>query len=120
MLLRQAAGLRGEFTRRFTTASRGKVQNCLVNSCFASKTFKIKESATVFEVITEFKRHNIGCLLLTHDDDVDVITGVVTERDYIQKFALVLGRNPTTTPVKAIATPGDQIVFVTVDDEVET
>jgi len=47
--------------------------------------------------------HNIGCLAVT--DEKGKIVGIVSERDYVGKIAL-LGRNSADTPVSTIATMG--------------
>jgi CBS domain-containing protein len=46
------------------------------------------------------------------------MTGIVSERDYISKIAL-LGRTSKDTPVKEISTAGANIVTATTDESVE-
>jgi CBS-domain-containing membrane protein len=46
-------------------------------------------------------------------------TGIVSERDYITKVAL-LGRTSKETPIKEIATLGSQIVTAKADETVES
>ena len=46
------------------------------------------------------------------------MTGIVSERDYIGKIAL-LGRTSKETPVKEIATRGSNIVTAMADETVE-
>lgn len=47
------------------------------------------------------------------------MTGIVTERDYVCKIAL-LGRTSKDTPVKEIATRGGNIVTAKADETVES
>jgi len=47
------------------------------------------------------------------------MTGVVSERDYICKIAL-LGRTSKETPIKEISTSGANIITATADESVES
>mmetsp|Transcript_29178 Transcript_29178/g.38368 ORF Transcript_29178/g.38368 Transcript_29178/m.38368 type:complete len:196 (-) Transcript_29178:387-974(-) len=69
-------------------------------SCYHNIDFKVDESATVYEAIEKFSAYDVGCLLATKDGE---ITGLVSERDYVCKIAL-LGRNSKETKVREIMT----------------
>jgi signal-transduction protein with cAMP-binding, CBS, and nucleotidyltransferase domain len=59
--------------------------------------------STVFDAISRMVELNIGSLLVV-DEDGDLV-GIMTERDYLRKVAL-LGRTSRTTPVSEIMTSG--------------
>jgi CBS domain-containing protein len=61
--------------------------------------------------------HRIGALAVTSADTKKVI-GIVSERDYLSKVAL-LGRSSKTTLVAEIATMGANLVTVTDDEPVD-
>ena len=58
--------------------------------------------------------HKVGCLAVTEQGK---ITGIVSERDYVSKMAL-LGRNSSDTPISAIATMGANLVCAHMNDSV--
>jgi CBS domain-containing protein len=61
--------------------------------------------------------HRIGCLAVV--DSNSRVIGVVSERDYINKVA-VLGKNATETKVKEICTQGEaNLVSVSATDTVD-
>jgi CBS domain-containing protein len=53
--------------------------------------------------------HNIGALAVV--DDTGKVTGVISERDYLNKVAL-LGKKSDETSVKEICTYGDNLISV--------
>ncbi|MET0935776.1 MAG: CBS domain-containing protein [Luteibacter sp.] len=63
--------------------------------------FHISPDATVFEALQVLERHGVGALLVMVDD---TLTGVVSERDYTRKVAL-LGKNSKEVKVSEIMTP---------------
>lgn len=76
--------------------------------------FKIKESAKVYDAMKIMAAHQIGCLAVT--DVADNIVGVISERDYLCKVAL-LGRNSRDTTVSQICTHGRANLVVAREDE---
>ena len=58
-------------------------------------------SSTVFEAIEKMVSLNVGCLVVM--DEAGEVRGIVTERDYLRKIAL-LGRSSRTTEVHEIMT----------------
>lgn len=63
--------------------------------------WSVKPGATVFEAIGLLAEKNVGALLVVEEDR---LIGIVSERDYARKVAL-LGKNSRTTPVREILTP---------------
>jgi len=85
-------------------------------SCYHRIDFKIDEDASVFEAVQRFAAYNIGCLCVTTNGRV---TGVISERDYVNKIAL-LGRKSQETRVKEIATMGANLVVASGANAVAT
>ncbi len=63
--------------------------------------WSVTPDATVFDAIREMADKNVGALLVMENDR---LAGIVSERDYTRKVAL-LGKNSRTTPVREILTP---------------
>eukprot|EP00525_Craspedostauros_australis_P010426 CAMPEP_0198134338 /NCGR_PEP_ID=MMETSP1442-20131203/60023_1 /TAXON_ID= /ORGANISM="Craspedostauros australis, Strain CCMP3328" /LENGTH=192 /DNA_ID=CAMNT_0043795481 /DNA_START=944 /DNA_END=1522 /DNA_ORIENTATION=+ len=78
--------------------------------------YTINEDATVFDAVQKFAAFNIGCLATTGVDGN--LTGVVSERDYISKIAL-LGRTSKDTTIKQISTPASKLVTAKPSDSVD-
>ena len=74
---------------------------------------KIEASATVFDAIKKIVEHNVGSILVTRGGDV---IGIMTERDYLRKIA-ILGRTSHDTLVEQIMTT--PLVYVTPETTVE-
>ncbi len=87
-------------------------------SCYLKIDFKIREDAPVFEAIQRMAAHRIGALAVTSATDPKTVIGVVSERDYLSKVAL-LGKSSRTTKVAEIATMGANLVTVTEDEPVD-
>lgn len=63
--------------------------------------------------------HQVGALAVTAANDADKIIGIVSERDYLTKVAL-LGRQSKSTMVSEICTQGDSnLISVQVTDSVD-
>jgi CBS domain-containing protein len=74
---------------------------------------KIDASATVFDAIKKIVEKNVGSILVTEGDEV---VGIMTERDYLRKIA-VLGRTSHETLVSEIMT--SPLVYVTPETTIE-
>ena len=74
---------------------------------------KIDASATVFDAIKKIVDKNVGSILVTEGDEV---VGIMTERDYLRKIA-VLGRTSHETLVSEIMT--SPLVYVTPETTIE-
>lgn len=66
----------------------------------APEVFTTSPGATVYDAVALMARHEIGALVVLHDDKV---AGIVTERDYARKIILK-GRDSRETPVGDIMT----------------
>merc|ERR1712130_490128 len=75
----------------------------------------IEDDATVYEAVQKFSAYNIGALVTTNK--AGSITGVLSERDYINKVAL-LGRNSKETKVSDISTKSARLITATPSDTV--
>jgi predicted transcriptional regulator len=90
--------------------------NVFRSSCYHKIDFKIKESAPVKDALYRFKSFNIGCLAVT--DKNDVIIGVCSERDYINKVA-TLDVVPEKIYVKDICTYEPNLMIAKKSDSLE-
>ena len=85
-------------------------------SCYFQMDFTINENASVYEAVQKFAAYDIGCLVTT--DDKGSISGVISERDYVAKIAL-LGRKSKETKVKEISTKSSNLVTATPADSID-
>lgn len=88
--------------------------NAWAKSCYFKIDFKIDENATVYEAVQRFAAYNIGCLVVMSGEDV---AGIISERDYVTKVAL-LGRRSKDTKVSEICTTGANMVVAQTSDSV--
>jgi predicted transcriptional regulator len=87
------------------------------NSCYHKIDFRIREDAPVKEAVVRFSTFNIGCLAVTNQSDA--VVGVCSERDYINKVAL-MDRTSAGLLIKDICTYGPNIIIAKKDDTLET
>lgn len=66
-------------------------------SCYSGIDYTINEDLPVYDAVTKFAAYNVGCLVTV--DGAGAISGVVSERDYVCKIAL-LGKTSKETKVK--------------------
>lgn len=85
-------------------------------SCYFEMDFTIPEEASVFEAVQKFAAYDIGCLVTTSESGA--ISGVISERDYISKIAL-LGRKSKDTLIKEISTKSANLLTATPHDSVD-
>ena len=85
-------------------------------SCYYEIDYTIHQDASVYDAVQRFAAFDIGCLVMV-DDNGD-ITGVVSERDYTAKIAL-LERDSKATKVKEIATTAANLVTAHPDDSLD-
>src|SRR6266567_3090249 len=74
---------------------------------------KIDASATVFDALKKIVDKNVGSILVTEADEV---VGIMTERDYLRKIA-ILGRTSYDTIVSEIMS--SPLVYVTPETTIE-
>mmetsp|Transcript_41833 Transcript_41833/g.75348 ORF Transcript_41833/g.75348 Transcript_41833/m.75348 type:complete len:188 (-) Transcript_41833:171-734(-) len=84
-------------------------------SCYSEMDYTINEDLPVYEAVQKFAAYNIGCLVTV---DVDgKITGVVSERDYVCKIAL-LSKTSKDTAVKEISTKSANLITASPSESV--
>ena len=74
----------------------GQVSDILATK--GSTVLEIDCESTVFDAVSKMVDGNVGSLLVTEDGR---LVGIVTERDYLRRVAIV-GRDERTTPVREI------------------
>lgn len=85
-------------------------------SCYFEMDFTIPEEALVYEAVQKFAAYDVGCLVTT-DPNGD-ISGVISERDYVSKIAL-LGRSSKETTIKEISTKSSNLMTAHPDESVD-
>lgn len=85
-------------------------------SCYSGIDYAIGDENTVFEAVEKFAAYNVGCLV-TKDAD-GKLSGVISERDYVTKIAL-LGKTGKDTKVKQISTKAANLVTASPNDTVD-
>ena len=85
------------------TSSMASASSAWEKSCYKNMEYTISDSMTVFDAVQRFSAYNVGALVTV--DDKGKLSGVSSERDYINKIAL-LGRTSKETHIKAVATMG--------------
>ena len=78
-----------------------------------STVLEIDAEATVFEAVSKMVEGNVGSLLVTEGGR---LVGIVTERDYLRRVAIV-GRDERTTPVREVMSA--PIVYTTPESSIE-
>jgi len=82
-------------------------------SCYNDIDYTIGDECTVLEAIQKLAAYDVGCLVTT--DANGKLSGVISERDYITKIAL-LGKTSITTKVKEISTKVENLITAKPDD----
>ncbi|KAL3823630.1 hypothetical protein ACHAXA_005611 [Cyclostephanos tholiformis] len=103
-------------TRRAIATKLGDAQTASCawkKSCYNGIDYTIGDECTVFEAIQKLAAYDVGCLVTT--DANGKLSGVMSERDYITKIAL-LGKTSKTTKVKEISTKVDNLITARPDD----
>ena len=78
-----------------------------------STVLEIDAEATVFDAVSKMVDGNVGSLLVTQGGR---LVGIVTERDYLRRVAIV-GRDERTTPVREVMSA--PIVYTTPESSIE-
>lgn len=76
-----------------------------------------KSDDTVYDAAKQMARNNIGSLVVLKPGDEQMIAGIITERDYLQKV-FVKDRSAKYTRVGEIMTEQNKLVTVTSDTNV--
>ncbi|KAG5192271.1 hypothetical protein JKP88DRAFT_191206 [Tribonema minus] len=75
-------------------------QHAWEKSCYYNIDYMIDQESKVYDAVQRMAAFNVGCLVVTEQSKP---VGVITERDYVCKVAL-LGRNSRETFIKEVAT----------------
>jgi CBS domain-containing protein len=89
----------------------GQVSDILATK--GSAVLEIDAEATVFDAVSKMVDGNVGSLLVTEGGR---LVGIVTERDYLRRVAVV-GRDERTTPVREVMSA--PIVYTTPESSIE-
>jgi predicted transcriptional regulator len=95
---------------------RATAQSAWEKSCYFKIDFKVNENSLVYEAVQRFAAYNIGALAVTNDEGK--VVGMMSERDYVCKVAL-LGRSSKNTKISEVATLGENIVVAKKSDSVD-
>ncbi|MDI6802402.1 MAG: CBS domain-containing protein [Bacteroidota bacterium] len=82
-----------------------------------NKIYQIREEAVVFEAIEELTKNKVG-LLIVNNSNGD-ISGVISERDIIQK-CVYQKKDPLHMKVSEIMTPREKIVVAAEEDDIQS
>mmetsp|Transcript_13087 Transcript_13087/g.18730 ORF Transcript_13087/g.18730 Transcript_13087/m.18730 type:complete len:193 (+) Transcript_13087:52-630(+) len=104
-------------TRTMTSLEESpSAKSAWVKSCYFEMDFTIPDDSSVYEAVQKFAAYDVGCLVTT--DESGKIAGVISERDYVTKVAL-LGRNSKETKVKEVSTKTSNLITATPKDSVD-
>ncbi|XP_071731496.1 CBS domain-containing protein CBSX3, mitochondrial-like [Rutidosis leptorrhynchoides] len=76
-----------------------------------------KSDDTVYDAAKQMAKNNIGSLVVLKPGNEQIIAGIITERDYLQKV-IVKDRSMKNTKVKEIMTNQNNLVTVTSDTNI--
>jgi CBS domain-containing protein len=99
-----------------TTADMGSVKEAWDSSCYNKIDYCVTDDSTVFDAVQKFAAYDIGALVVT--DSSGCLSGLISERDYIKKIAL-LGKTSKTTKIKDVFTSSANLVTATTDDSID-
>lgn len=100
-----------------TAEKKGSIISAWEKSCYHEMDYTISEDASVYEAVEKFSGYDVGALITT--DGEGKMTGVISERDYIKKVAL-LGKISKDTQIKDIATRKANVISASADESIET
>jgi len=95
----------------------GTIKKAWENSCYNKMEFAISEDATMFEAVQQFSAYRVGALVVTNA--AGELSGLISERDYVKKIAL-LGRTSKETKIKDVYTTKANLITATTDDSVDS
>jgi len=104
--------------RNFSEKSEDKVvlaSDAYKNSCYSAIEFTISEEDMVYDFVQKISAFDIGAMVVV--DAQGNITGMISERDYVTKIAL-LGRTSKETKVKEIATRTASLISAAPDETI--
>lgn len=99
-----------------TAEKKGSVIDAWNKSCYHEMDFTISEDSSVFDAVQKFSAYDVGALV-TVDAKGD-FSGIISERDYVKKIAL-LGKVSKDTPITDIYIHSRNVTTASVDDSIE-
>jgi predicted transcriptional regulator len=102
--------------RVFSSATPVSALSLFQNSCYHKIDFKISENNTVHQAVKKFTAFNVGCLAVTNSQNH--VVGVLSERDYVHKVAL-LGIDAKTVNIKKVCTYEPNMILARENDSIE-
>jgi CBS-domain-containing membrane protein len=97
-IVARSSGVSSTLCRSMATVKEGlTATDAWSKSCYSGIDYTINEDLPVYDAVTKFAAYNVGCLVTV--DSTGAISGVVSERDYVCKIAL-LGKTSKETKVK--------------------
>jgi len=107
---------RSSITRSFSDKSAASAIDAFKLSCYLDIDYTISEDATVYDAVQKLSAYDVGALVTVNSSGV--MSGVISERDYICKIAL-LGRTSKETKVKEISTKAGNLITAKPTDSIE-
>mmetsp|Transcript_6518 Transcript_6518/g.14822 ORF Transcript_6518/g.14822 Transcript_6518/m.14822 type:complete len:200 (+) Transcript_6518:93-692(+) len=112
-----AAPTTSTFRRPFTSIEQAATaDDAWKKSGYVEIDYTIHEDAFVYDAVQKLAAYNIGCLVTVDNDGK--MTGIISERDYVSKIAL-LGRTSKETQIKEISTKAANMITAKLSDSVE-
>jgi len=102
--------------RVFYSATPVSALSLFQNSCYHKIDFKISENNTVHQAVKKFTAFNVGCLAVTNSQNH--VVGVLSERDYVHKVAL-LGLDAKTVNIRKVCTYEPNMILARENDSIE-
>ena len=102
--------------RVFSSATPVSALSLFQNSCYHKIDFKISENNTVHQAVKKFTAFNVGCLAVTNSQNH--VVGVLSERDYAHKVAL-LGIDAKTVNIRKVCTYEPNMILARQHDSIE-
>lgn len=100
-----------------STDESGTIKQAWENSCFHKMDYTINEDESVFEAVKKFSAYKVGALVVTTADGN--LSGLISERDYVKKIAL-LGRKSQETPIKDVFVTKANLITASSDDSIDS
>jgi len=117
-MTRRAPAFQSAATRAFVAPKLGErdANYAWLKSCYSGIDYTISDDATVYEAVEKFAAYGVGCLVTK--DANGKLSGIISERDYVKKVAL-LQQTSKEMKVKEISTGVENLVIARPEDTVD-